>query len=80
MKVNIKNVEGVKRTDLYKIDPRTIKEEDGFNIREYDNDEVRQHIDNLTEAMLSGAFIPPITVRTNDNGEIVLIDGCAEGH
>lgn len=75
MKVNIKNVEGVKRTDLYKIDPRSIKEEEGFNIREYDTDEVRQHIDGLCEAMLSGAFIPPITVRTNDNGEIVLIDG-----
>lgn len=30
-----KEFDGVKKTDLYKIDPRLICEEDGFNIRDY---------------------------------------------
>lgn len=67
--------EGVKKTDLYKIDPRQITEESGFNIRDYDNPDVEAHIESITEAMLNGAFIPPITVRTDGTGAIYLIDG-----
>lgn len=70
-----KKNEGVKKTDLYKIDPRQISEEDGFNIRDYETDEVKAHIEGLTEAMLAGTFIPPITVRTDGSGKIILIDG-----
>lgn len=71
----MKNSEGVKRADLWKIDPRVIKEEDGFNIRSYDKPEVAQHIENLTAAFLNGQYIPPIVIREGDNGEIILIDG-----
>ena len=70
-----KDVAGVKKTDLYKVDPRLIKEEDGFNIRQYDTEEVAAHIESLTEAMLNGAYIPPIVVRPDGTGNIFLIDG-----
>ena len=71
----MKNLEGVKRADLWKIDPRVIQEENGFNIRDYSKPEVEQHIANLTAAFLNGQYIPPIVVREGDKGEIFLIDG-----
>lgn len=71
----MKNLQGVKRADLWKIDPRLIKEESGFNIRDYDKPEVEEHIAGLTAAFLNGQYIPPIVIRENDSGEIVLIDG-----
>lgn len=70
-----KEVTGVKKTDLYKIDPRQISEEEGFNIRQYDTPEVEEHIENLTQAMLAGSFIPPVLVRTDGTGKVLLIDG-----
>lgn len=70
-----KEFDGVKKTDLYKIDPRLICEEDGFNIRDYNTPEVQEHIENLAQAMLAGTFIPPITVHADGSGKVVLIDG-----
>ena len=71
----MKKLEGVKRADLWKIDPRVIQEENGFNIRDYSKPEVEQHIASLTAAFLNGQYISPIVVREGDNGEIILIDG-----
>ena len=61
-----KEMPEVKKNDLYKIDPTVIKEEQGFNLRDYAHPEVKQHIENLTETILSGGYIPPIVVRTDD--------------
>ena len=70
-----KDLAGVKKTDLYKIDPRLIVEEQGFNIRQYDTPEVEAHIESICEAMLKGTYIPPVLVRTDGTGKVILIDG-----
>ena len=70
-----KEMPEVKKNDLYKIDPTVIKEEQGFNLRDYAHPEVKQHIENLTETILSGGYIPPIVVRTDGTGNILLVDG-----
>lgn len=70
-----KEMPEVKKNDLYKIDPTIIKEELGFNLRDYEQPEVKVHIDNLTETILSGGYIPPIVVRTDGTGSILLVDG-----
>lgn len=70
-----KEMPEVKKNDLYKIDPTIIKEEQGFNLRDYEQPEVKAHIDNLTETILSGGYIPPIVVRTDGTGSILLVDG-----
>ena len=70
-----KEMPEVKKNDLYKIDPTVIKEEQGFNLRDYEQPEVKQHIENLTETILSGGYIPPIVVRTDGTGNILLVDG-----
>ena len=70
-----KEMPEVKKNDLYKIDPTVIKEEQGFNLRDYEQPEVKQHIENLTETILNGGYIPPIVVRTDGTGSILLVDG-----
>lgn len=70
-----KEMPEVKKNDLYKIDPTVIKEEQGFNLRDYEQAEVKEHINNLTETILNGGYIPPIVVRTDGNGNILLVDG-----
>ena len=70
-----KEMPEVKKNDLYKIDPTVIKEEQGFNLRDYEQPEVKQHIENLTETILNGGYIPPIVVRTDGTGNILLVDG-----
>ena len=70
-----KEIPEVKKNDLYKIDPTVIKEEQGFNLRDYEQPEVKQHIENLTETILNGGYIPPIVVRTDGTGSILLVDG-----
>ena len=70
-----KELNDVRRGDLYKIDPRFLKEEEGFNLRNYDTPEVKAHIESLTESMLSGGYIPPVVVRTDGKGSVFLVDG-----
>lgn len=70
-----KELSSVKRGDLFKIDPRFLKEEEGFNIRSYETEEVLAHVESLTESMLAGGYIPPVVVRTDGKGNVFLIDG-----
>lgn len=64
----------VKKTDLFRVDPRVIEEEPGFNLRDYDSPEVRAHIRKLADAIKAGEYIPPVLVRVE--GEVIkMIDG-----
>ncbi len=67
-------LEGVKKTDLFKVDPRLLKEEPGFNLRDYDDSDVQAHIEGFATSYLEGRYVPPILVRTDD-GEILTIEG-----
>lgn len=64
----------VKRYDAYKVIPSQLIEENGFNLRDYSDPEVVQHIERLKESFKNGNYVPPILVRKSDEG-IVLVDG-----
>jgi ParB family transcriptional regulator, chromosome partitioning protein len=65
---------GVKKTDLFKVDPRLLKEEPGFNLRDYDDPDVQAHIEGFATSYLEGRYVPPILVRTVGD-DIVPIEG-----
>ena len=67
---------GVKKTDLYRIPPEKIFEEDGFNERDYDDPEVEEQIRGFEEAYFNGTYVPPLIVRIDSQtGTVMLIDG-----
>ncbi len=65
---------GVKKTDLFKVDPRLLKEEPGFNARDYSAPDVQAHIEGFAASYLEGRYVPPILVRTTAD-EILVIEG-----
>lgn len=60
---------------LYQIDPLLVEEEDGFNLRYYDDPKVIAHIEAFCESFLAGRYVPPMVVRALDDGRIVVIEG-----
>jgi hypothetical protein len=68
-------VEGVRKTTIFKVDPRLIQEEDGFNLRDYSDPEVIAHIEGFAESYIEGRYVPPLVVRTSDAGDIYPIEG-----
>lgn len=66
--------EGVEAAKIHRVNPNLITFEDGFNLRE-DNDETKLHVERLYKAMKQGAFIPPVDVQINAEGVIVARDG-----
>ncbi|MGE4480671.1 ParB/RepB/Spo0J family partition protein [Acidocella sp.] len=60
---------------LYQIDPLLIEEEDGFNLRYYENPKVAEHIEAFCESFLRGRYVPPMVVRALEDGRIVVIEG-----
>ena len=68
---------GVKKTDLYRIPPAIIMEEEGFNERDYDDPEVEEQILGFEESYFNGTpYVPPLIVRIDpQTGTVLLIDG-----
>ncbi|HTQ70690.1 MAG TPA: hypothetical protein VMH92_04255 [Acidocella sp.] len=64
-----------KKLYLYQIDPLLIEEEDGFNLRYYDDPKVIAHIEAFCDSFLKGSYVPPMVVRALDDGRIVVIEG-----
>ena len=60
---------------LYQIDPLLVEEEDGFNLRYYDDPKVIAHIEAFCESFMDGRYVPPMVVRALDDGRIVVIEG-----
>lgn len=65
---------GVKKADLYRAKPRDILVEKGFNLR-LPGDELEQHIEGICTSILSGMTVPPIEVRVDDKGRMLIVDG-----
>lgn len=70
-----KSVEGVNKTTYFKVDPRLLREEDGFNLRDYDDPEVIEHIEGFADSYTHGRYVPPLVVRTDSEGNILVIEG-----
>lgn len=67
--------DGVKKTDLFRVDPRLLDEEDGFNLRDYGAPEVIAHIEGFADSYANGRYVPPLVVRTTSDGRIVPVEG-----
>ncbi len=65
-----KKVEGVNKQTSFKVDPRLIEIEEGFNARPIDYD----HVKSFKASIRDGAAIPQMYVRV-ENGKIILTDG-----
>ncbi len=68
------DVPGVKKKDIYSVDPALLEEEEGFNLRDYDDPEVIEHIEGFAHSYLTGKFVPPLLVRT-EGGRILVVEG-----
>lgn len=65
----------VKKKDLYGVNPLIIEEELGFNLRDYDDPEVIEHIESLCQSYMAGLYVPPPIARIDDDGRVVVIEG-----
>ncbi len=61
---------GVQKTTQFKVDPRIIEIEPGFNARELDP----EHVASIAQAYKDGAVLPPLFVRVED-GRVIVVDG-----
>jgi len=66
--------EQVKKTDLFRVDPALIVEETGFNLRDYESDEVKAHVRGFADSFKAGRYVPPILVRV-EGDSIKMIEG-----
>lgn len=65
-----------KRNDAIRVSLAAIKVVDGFNARNLDDDEVREHVAGIAGAIAHGLPIPPIEVWVDpSSGDIELVDG-----
>lgn len=65
----------VKKTDLFRVDPRLLEEEEGFNLRDYADPDVIAHIEGFADSYSNGRFVPPLVVRIAADGRIVPVEG-----
>lgn len=72
--------DAVTRSDTYKVDPRIIKIEDGFNVRSafapdyWERESVKEFVSSIARAYKLGVFVHPITVRVRDSA-VYVVDG-----
>lgn len=64
----------VKKTDLWKADPRRLIEVEGFNLRDYDDPDVIAQIE-AADAYTNGRYVPPLIVWVDDKGHISPVEG-----
>ncbi len=60
---------------LYSVDPLSLEEEDGFNLRYYDDPKVIAHIEAFCASYLSGRHVPPMVVHADGEGRLTIIEG-----
>jgi ParB family transcriptional regulator, chromosome partitioning protein len=60
---------------LYQMDPMLLQEEEGFNLRYYDDPKVVAHIEAFCESYRAERYVPPMMVRALADGRIVVIEG-----
>ena len=65
----------VKKTDLWKVDPRRLVEVEGFNLRDYDDPDVIAQIEAFADAYTNGRYVPPLIVWVDDKGNISPVEG-----
>lgn len=64
----------LKSREIFRVDVKTLKTEPGFNLRE-PGPELEEHIEGLKNHFLRKGGVPPIEVRLNNAGHVVVVDG-----
>lgn len=64
-------IEGVSKKDMFSVDPRLLKIEDGFNLRDLDP----EHVAGFEATIRAGGTIPPIDIRGTRDKELFIVDG-----
>lgn len=67
-------LEGVKRYDAVMVDPRVIRIEEGFNVRQFDTPENIAHVEQLAESIAQVGVLNPLVIRYDDE-QVWLVDG-----
>ncbi len=67
--------QGNKKLYLYQVEPMLLEEEEGFNLRYYDDPKVIAHIEAFCESYTNNHFVPPMMVRATNDGRIVVVEG-----
>jgi ParB-like chromosome segregation protein Spo0J len=62
------------RSDVFKVNPFNIEVEPGFNVRDFESEEVKDHIDGLAQSIAQIGVQRALTVR-NKGGRLFLKDG-----
>lgn len=70
-----RDMPGVKKSDLFRVDPRIIEEEEGFNLRDYEDADVIAHIEGFARAYMAGQHVPPLLLRTSNDGRVLVVEG-----
>lgn len=65
-----RKIDGVQKTTQFKINPKLLEFEDGFNARPIN----REHIESLKQSYRSGNTFPALEVRVDD-GHVIVVDG-----
>lgn len=68
------NAEKVGNTNLIWLSPDVIEEEEGFNLRDYDQEDTIQHIEHLAQAWSNAEQMPPLEVAIR-KGRCFVRDG-----
>lgn len=69
----MKDIEGVKTGNLFKVDPAQIEEDPAFNIRLKDAD-YEERLEAYTQMFIAGSRCPPLLVHVRDTS-IIAVDG-----
>lgn len=65
-----RKAEGVQKSTQFRVDPKIIEIQDGFNARPID----QEHVAAMKMSMLAGSILPPLFVRV-ENDRIIMVDG-----
>lgn len=66
---------GVKKLDMFNVPLDLLQVEKGFNPRDLNTKESKDHIRSIAQSILDGAKMPPLEVRVNDDGVVLIVDG-----
>lgn len=65
-----RKIEGIQKTTQFKVNPKLLEFEEGFNARPIS----REHVESLKSSFRSGVTFPAIDVRVDD-GRVIVVDG-----
>jgi ParB/RepB/Spo0J family partition protein len=67
-------LEGVKRYDAIMVDPRVIRIEEGFNVRDFSTPDNMAHVETLAQSIAEVGVLNPLVIRYDDD-QVWLVDG-----